>query len=456
MKAITRARQPLREGRLYLAVLILAGSAATTALATGNQTQASSPPEPVTLSVQNLDIQEVLSMLSQSRNLNIICQGNVEGLISTDLRDVPFHEALRAVVAMAGFEVVRKGSIYFVHEPSEPDAITRVMHEVRTFRLNYAEPDNIQSVLEQILSPIGRSMSYLPLRALVVEDRPEVLDRVEAVIQALDLPPRQVLIEAHILEARLSRDTRLGIDWSLVFSKGDGTGNINLEGFGTPGGVGSQGFFVTWGEGDFVASLESMEEIEELNTLAAPRLLTIDGAQAEIIIGGQLGFSVVTTVDNTVIQSVEFLDTGTQLRLTPTITGDGYVMMEVHPELSSGVIDAGLPSKTTAEVTTEVLIKDGHTLFIGGLIQERDELTRKGIPLLSRIPVLGALFGRTVNTVVRSELIALITPRIVQPGQAVPYDNTMVPPLRSQETREETEPASSIAVSTNAIARPWN
>ena len=139
------------------------------------------------------------------------------------------------------------------------------------------------------------------------------------------------------------------------------------------------------------------------------------------MIGGQLGFSVVTTVDNTIIQSVEFLDTGAQLRITPTITGDGYVLMKIHPELSDGVIDEGLPSKNTSQVTTEVLIKDGHSLLIGGLIRERNESTRRGIPLLVRIPLLGALFGRTTHSTQRSELITLITPHILQPGEDSTY-----------------------------------
>ena len=135
----------------------------------------------------------------------------------------------------------------------------------------------------------------------------------------------------------------------------------------------------------------------------------------------ELGFSVVTTVDNTVIQSVEFLDTGTQLRITPTIAADGNILMNIHPELSNGVIQENLPSKTTAEVTTDVLIKDGHTLFIGGLIKERNEEVRKGIPLLRSIPVLGTLFGKTVISHEKSELITLITPRIIKPGDTVEF-----------------------------------
>jgi type II secretory pathway component GspD/PulD (secretin) len=196
---------------------------------------------------------------------------------------------------------------------------------------------------------------------------------------------------------------------------------------GTPQ-TGVDGLFLGWGTQDFTSALETMEGVSELNTLAAPRVLAVDGAEAEIIIGDQLGFSVVTTVDNTVIQSVQFLDTGAQLRLTPTITSDGNILMEIHPELSDGQIQEGLPSKTTTEVGSHVLVRDGETIFIGGLIRERKEETRKGIPLLMHLPLLGHLFGRTTLTSQKSEIVVLITPKIVRPGDASPrWDTGLIP-----------------------------
>jgi type II secretory pathway component GspD/PulD (secretin) len=388
--------------------------------------------EPVTLSARNLEIQEVLAMLSRSRNLNIICGPDVQGTVSIELRAVPFTEALQAVVAMAGMEVTRRGSIYFVRQPAGDDPAAAALCETRSFRLDYAQPEEIQAVIEQILSPAGKAMSYTPRRTLVVEDRPEVLERIDALLRTLDVAPRQVMIEARILEARLGRDMQFGIDWSLLFTnaKQTGDGLISIEGFaGEPNTGAGPAAFLTWAEGDFMAAIQSLEGVETLNTLACPRLLAVDGADARIIIGGQLGFFVTTTVENTILQSVQFLDTGTQLRITPTIAGDGYVRMTIHPELSDGAIDNGLPAKNTTEVTTDVLIRDGQTLLIGGLIRERDETTRKGIPLLMRLPILGALFGTTTHSLARSELIALITPHIIPTGGNVPYEGLgMVPP----------------------------
>ena len=377
--------------------------------------------KPVTLSVVNMEIHELLAMFSRSRNLNIVTGEDVSGRVSLDLHEVPFDQALDAAAAMVGCEAVRLDNIYFVSRISGDDKEDGALKQLQTFRLDYARPAEIETVVREMLSKKGRVTSYLPLRTVVVEDRPDVLKRVEKLVRNLDLPPRQVLIEARILEARISKDLRYGIDWSLLFSPGKGNGSVVVEGFTTPAELQREGLIVSWGEGDFQAAIETLEGVEELNTLAAPRLLAVDGTEAQIIIGGQLGFSVVSTIDNTVIQSVEFLDTGTQLKITPIIASDGYVLMNIHPELSSGVIQEGLPSKTTAEVTTSVLIKDGHTLFIGGLIRERKENIRKGIPLLMRIPVLGALFSKTVQSTEKTELITLITPRILQPGEPAEY-----------------------------------
>jgi len=405
-------------GLLLMIMLLLLAGAVAPAKAT-NDGAPRSEPMPVTLSVQNLEITEVLAMLVGTRGLNLVCEGDVSGQVSLDLHEVPFDEALHAAVGMAGCEAIRRGNIYFVRR-SSGDQDSQVFADFRTYRLNFAQPENIKKVLDEMLSSGGKVVAYEPLRSVVVQDRSDVLDRLGTVIASIDQPPRQVLIEAEIIEVHLANDMQFGVDWSLIH-EGTAYGQIDLQGFAQPGTGGSQGFFGRWEKDDFIGFLETMEGVEELSTLAAPKVLAIDGADAQIIIGGQLGFSVVTTVENTVIQSVEFLDTGAQLRITPTITDDGQVLMQIHPELSDGVIQNGLPSKSTTQVSSQVLIPDGQTLFIGGLIRERNETIRKGVPVLIHLPVVGALFGRTSNAVRKDEIVVLITPRVVPAAAYVPY-----------------------------------
>jgi type II secretory pathway component GspD/PulD (secretin) len=405
-------------GLLLMITLLFLAGAAWPAGATGDEASAGEP-SPVTLSVENVEITEVLNMLAGARGLNVVCEGDVSGKVSLDLHEVPFDEALRAAVGMAGYEVIRRGNIYFVRR-SDGDRDGQVFSDFRTFRLDFAKPADVKKVLDEMLTSGGKVVAYDALRSLVVQDRSDVLDKLGAVIASIDQAPRQVLIEAEIIEVDLNNDMQFGVDWSLIH-KGTAFGQVDLQGFAQPATGGGQGFFGRWEKDDVISFLETLEGVEDLNTLAAPKVLAIDGADASIIIGGQLGFSVVTTVDNTVIQSVEFLDTGAQLRITPTITSDSQVLMQIHPELSDGVIQNGLPSKSTTQVSSQVLIPDGQTLFIGGLIRTRDELVRKGVPVLVRLPVLGGLFGRTSHTVRKSEIVVLITPHIVPAGAYVPY-----------------------------------
>lgn len=397
-----------------------AGSQAGTAPA--GTAQAPERLAPVTLSVQQLDVREILSLLAQSREINIVCESDVGGPITVELHEVPFEDALRAIVAMAGFEVVHKGNIYYVHSAGDSDPTISVGRSVRTFRLDYAQPEAIRSVVEEFLSPIGTVTAYTPLRSVVVEDLPHVLDRLADMVLLLDQAPRQVLIEAKILEVYLSKDASLGIDWTLLFSEDGGSGTVDVQGFANPAASGLEGVFMSWGKGDFTGALEALAGIDKLNTLASPRVMAVDGMTAGIQIGGQLGFTVRTIVDNTVIESVQFLDTGAQLTITPTITSDGYVQMEIHPELSDGVIQEGLPSKTTTQVTSNVLVRDGETVFIGGLIREREETIRRGIPLLMNIPLLGIFFGHNTIDVQKSEVVVLLTPHILDPGRPYPYE----------------------------------
>ena len=373
-------------------------------------------PAPVTISVQDEEIQDILTLFSRSRDVNIITADDVSGKVSIELHKVPFDDALKAVASAAGFQVIRRNNIYYIQRAGGGDGGQDFLRDVRTYRLDYAKPGEILPVITGLLSEKGRASSYSPLRSIIVEDMPGVLENVALVIARLDTKPRQVLIEAKIIEARMAEGSSVGVDWSVLFAKD--RGSAVLEGFASPAGAGSKGLFVTWGEGDITTALQAMETVEKLETLASPRLLALDGYAAEIMIGGQLGFSVVTTIDNTVIQSVQFLDTGTQLKITPFIGEDGFILMKIAPELSDGVIQEGLPSKTTTKVSTDVLVKDGDTLLIGGLIRTRDERVREGVPFLKDIPLLGRLFGVNRTDTQKTEVIILITPRILASGES--------------------------------------
>ncbi len=133
------------------------------------------------------------------------------------------------------------------------------------------------------------------------------------------------------------------------------------------------------------------------------------------IVGDRRGYSVTTTIDQVTTESVEFLESGVILRVTPSVDANGKVMMDIHPEVSTGVIDplTGIPSQSTTEVTTRMIVPDGQTIFVGGLIKHRVEESKRGIPVISRIPGVGRLFSSRENNKTNTETIVLITPTIL-------------------------------------------
>ena len=163
--------------------------------------------------------------------------------------------------------------------------------------------------------------------------------------------------------------------------------------------------------------ISALREYGQLNTLASPKVLVVDGQEAKIIIGSKLGFRTTTTTQTVTVENVQFLEVGTLLLITPSISADGYVLMNLRPKVSDGRIEAGLPSETTTEAITSVVVRDGATVVLGGLLRERKEELRSEVPGLGSVPLLGALFRRNRVTRSKTEIAVLVTPHIVREAQ---------------------------------------
>jgi len=148
--------------------------------------------------------------------------------------------------------------------------------------------------------------------------------------------------------------------------------------------------------------------------LSTPKLLALEGQEASVIIGDRRGFQVTTTINQVTSETIEFLESGVILRVTPQVDEDGNVLLDVHPEVSTGNVDAnGIPSQVTTEVTTQLLVPSDRTAFIGGLIKHTATISQDGVPVLRRVPVIRRMFSNEERTEVNTETIVLITPRIV-------------------------------------------
>ncbi|MCA9260776.1 MAG: type II secretion system protein GspD, partial [Planctomycetales bacterium] len=271
------------------------------------------------------------------------------------------------------------------------------------------------------LSPAGQSWvmetnasdNRRTREAVAVVDYPRFLQRINDFVCQADQPPRQVLIEAHILAVDLSEDCRHGVNFDHLMGLRSAAVTTQNIGFANP--LAAPGFFVDVNGTGLDALVEMLQTTTDAKTLASPRVHAVSGQTSRIQIGGQLGFRVTTTTQTSSLESVQFLDVGVVLEVTPRITRDGRVLMKILPKVSTGEVDSetGLPSEETTEVMTDALVQSGQGLVIGGLIQERDSVVANKVPLLGDIPYAGMLFQRRQKIKQRTEIIVTLRPHVL-------------------------------------------
>jgi len=370
----------------------------------------------ISLAMTETPLAEVMNMLSQQERVNILMSDDVDVEVSFNIFDVTVEEAIQAIANAAGYAVERRGRNYFIIDRDDVGSYaTSDLTELRTFRLRYADPTEVETMLSPYLSELGE-LSVLPERKLVtIEDGPDFVARFARLIDDIDRAPQQIMIEAQILEVALSSEDSWGIDWSDLFTVRSTSGVYGTQGLLGAGAASSAGFFLSLADEQLQLVLNTLESRGSVRTLSTPKLLALENQEASVIIGDRRGFQVTTTINQVTSETIEFLESGVILRVTPQIDTDGNVLLDVHPEVSTGTVDAnGIPSQVTTEVTTQLLVPSGQTAFIGGLIKHTSNLTQDGVPVLRRVPGLRRLFSSQQRTEVDTETIVLITPYIVE------------------------------------------
>ena len=369
----------------------------------------------ISLAMRDTELSEVMEMLSRAERINILLSEGVGGDVSFSLYDVPLSEAIRSIADAAGYVAEHRNGMYFIVSRENAGSYSESdLTEIRTYRIQYADPGQIQQMLRPYLSEYGQLTMMVENKTLMVEDTPEFLRRIETLIRDIDHQPKQILIEAQILEVTLNTEDSFGIDWADFFQSNGGTGSYGTRGLQGAGASGSSGLFFEVANADLTAALSALEQNGRIRTLSTPKLLALENQEASVIIGDRRGFQVTTTINQVTTESIQFLESGVILRVTPHVDDEGRVMMEIHPEVSTGVVDAnGIPSQTTTEVSTRLLVASGQTVFIGGLIKQSVTETRNGVPILGRIPGLGLLFSSREVTSVNTETIVVITPQVI-------------------------------------------
>lgn len=364
--------------------------------------------ELMSLSYQATDIAEIYETLSRQNKVNIILAAGVTGDLSLNLYDVTLHEAIHIIASAAGLAVQqRKGSYIITTQADVGKSEKSGLTEVRAFKVQYSDVSAVENILKDYISQYGKLTSMIDRKMLIVEDQPEFITQIETILKEIDREPKQILIEAKILDITLTDDDEYGIDWSQT--AGDST-------FGVTGVAGpTSGAFFTLLNNNIDLKLNALSKKGRTRTLSTPKLLALEHHQSSVIIGKKLGFLTTTTTNQITTETVEFIDSGIILTVTPSIDNAGRILLDIKPEISEGTLSAeGIPQLTTTSVTTQLLAEDGQPVFIGGLIKTLVSESTAGIPILSDIPILGRAFSNDIDNTTNTETVVIITPHVIR------------------------------------------
>ena len=394
-------------------IVLAANAAETTARETATRINSISKNtrQKISLSFSDTDITEVMAMLSNKARVNILLSKDVKGKVSFNLYDVSLDQAIRSIASAAGYAVERRQGSYFIVGRGEAGKFADGgITKLRTYKVQYTDTKAVEAILKNHLSSYGKITTLPGRNLLVIEDTPEFLNRVENLLLEIDRKPRQILIEAKILEVSLNEGETFGVDWRRLFSTHRGDGFLGTRGFSS---ADASGFFLDLVTPNVELALNALNGEGRVQTLSTPKLLALENQEASVVIGDRIGYRLTTTINQVTTESIEFLESGVILKVTPSVDSQDQVMMDIHPEVSTGSVLNGIPSQTTTEVTTQLLAQDGQTIFIGGLIKRNTTESRDSVPVIGSIPILGGLFSSSETSSVNTETIVMITPYIV-------------------------------------------
>ena len=433
------------------------------------------PRDPVSLDFDGTDVRDVLKLLAAKARINIIYGSDVTGMLTLHLSDVPFNEAFRSVLSMMQLSTDQVGdNILRVITPAalaaqrtSASAITKVVP------LNYAKAASVKTTIDAVRTAEGRSGSSsidLNTNSIVITESLEGMLATENLINQLDQRPRQVLIEAKLIEVNANSGLDYGIQWnaygnqngSFAGQKGTtligstagigsgasgspattgynanlltnpitttlgSTGGIGAAGQGTGVGLPADNIFGAFTLGRVTSSyllnatITAAASEGKAKVLSDPKITTLNNQAANINVTTQIPY-VTANVASTGVQTqtVNYANVGIQLTVTPSINADGRILLNINPDVSQPSVTAaantqtGAPAVDTRKAQTSVLVRDGETVVIGGLISDSMQDTISKIPLLGDIPILGWLFKKKTKTRTRNELLIFVTTHIL-------------------------------------------
>lgn len=443
-----------------------------------------------TLELKDMDILDVLKLLSQKSGLNIVAGKNVRAKITIYLKDVDVRDVLRIiletndlayeedgniikVITARDYEMIygnrfgdksqvkiiplqnstasdlapiltqiksaigkvltdeKSNTMVLIDTPAKLSDMQKLIREVdipvvtKVFNLNYSNAEDIEKKLTEVLTKnVGKVKVDKRSNKIYITDSPTKIREASSIISAFDERHREVLIEAKIVKVILSDQYRMGVDWERILTKYH---NLDLKGsFSILTSADKRGKFSigTIASDNYNVVVEALSTVGTTNTLSSPRITAINNEEAKILVGSTEPYVTTTTTTpsagpTTTAESVSFIDVGVKLFVTPTINEESFITMKIKPEVSSVTSylttsqNNKIPIVDTTTAETKVMVKDGVTIVIGGLIKDELIETINKVPFFGDLPLLGFVFRNKDKLLKKTELVVFLTPHIL-------------------------------------------
>lgn len=389
-------------------------------------------PKPVTLVVDDVPVVQVLQSLVAQENRNLVISPDVGGTLSLNLTRVPWRQALQTVATSAGLVLREEGGIFYVHtaawqreqqERSEQERTRRqldaplVSHSIA---LSYADAGELQKDAEKLLSPKGSLSLDKRTNRLLIRDNQTVVETLQRWAAQMDIPVEQVELAAHIVTINEKSLRELGVKWNLADAADAGkVGQLTTLGsdLSVASATSHVGFNIGRINGRLLdLELSALEQKQQVDIIASPRLLASHMQPASIKQGSEIPYQVSSGESGAT--SVEFKEAVLGMEVTPVVLPGGRVRLKLHiSENMPGQVLQQADGETLAidkqEIETQVEVKSGETLALGGIFSQKNKTGSDSVPGLGKIPWLGQLFRHDGKDNERRELVVFITPRLV-------------------------------------------
>lgn len=380
----------------------------------------------VTMDFEEAEIRDVIRVLAMASGMNMVIGKDVEAMVTISLKDVPWERALDVVLRTYNFTYKKEENLIRImtfekvkQEERDIPLVTEIIY------LNFADVSELKDTLTKMLSDRGSIEVDERTNSMLITDIPAKVENAKKVAQELDTRTPQVLIEAMLVDVKLTKDDELGINWKIIHAdrhyawQDKTTSNNYIEQPATPMSAISSsaiklGFLQRMGTFRLDGLIQAWMQDAKANILASPKIISLDNRTAEIEIKSQVPYTETTTTDQGTVATTQFKDVITGLKVKPHITKGGFIDMEIEPrqEFVEAFVN-GEPQIGSRSAKTNVLVKDGETIVIGGLRKVEDNATITKVPFLGDIPFIGNIFRKKDLQKINTELVMFVTPHII-------------------------------------------